>query len=105
MRQPQALRERLGNQGRLIVSALSLALVVEGNRHNDIGRESVALAAYYFSKPLREPDTQRFDLIELQQKNRPDEGTLINREAAGPIKAIGLVLASRAEPRLPFFLL
>lgn len=105
MRQAQTLRERLGNEGRLIVSALSFALAVEGHRHNDVDGESVGLATYYFSQPLREPGTQRFDLLELQQENRPDERTLINCEAAGAIKAIGFVLASRAEPRLTFPLL
>lgn len=72
MSQAQAFRERPGNQGRLIESSLSFALAVERHRHNDIGRESAALAAHYFNKPLRKPGTQRLNLLKLQQENRPD---------------------------------
>lgn len=67
MGQSQALRKGLGNQGYLIVSALSLSLAVEGNWHNYIGSEFVVLAAYDFSKPLGKPGTQGLHLLELQQ--------------------------------------
>jgi hypothetical protein len=45
VRNAQALRERPGNQGGLMVSAPSLALAVERHGHNNIGCEPVALAA------------------------------------------------------------
>ena len=102
VRQAQALRKGPGNQGCLVVSALSLALAVEGNRHDDVDRESVALAAHDFRKLFSKPATQRLDLLELEQENCPDQWSLIDREAAGAIKAVCLVLTSGAEP-LSFF--
>lgn len=103
MRQPQAFRKGLGNQGRLIVSAFSLTLAVEGHRHDDIGRVSVTLTSNYVRKPLRKPRTQRLDLLELQQENRAYQRSLIDREAASAIKCISFVLAGETEPRPPFF--
>ena len=97
MRQAQTLRKGLGNEGRLIVSALSLALTVERNRDDDIACEPVVLATYDFSKLLRKPGAQRLDLLKLQQKDCPDERSLINREAACAIEAVCLVLTSGAE--------
>lgn len=66
MRQAQALGERLGNEGCLIVSAFSLALPVEGYGHDNIGSESLGLARHHFDKPVCEPATKGFDLFELQ---------------------------------------
>ena len=105
MEQAQTFGKGLGNQCRLIVSAFPLALLVERNGHDDIGRESVALRLDNFQEPLRKPPTQRLDLLELQQENGPNQRSLINREAANAIKAVGFVLARGTKPGLLFLLL
>ena len=51
--------------------------------------------------------SQRLDWLELQQENRPNQRSLIDDRlrSCARLKAIGLVLASGTELRLPFFLL
>lgn len=103
MGQPQALRKGLGNEGRLIVSALSFALPVERDRDDNIGGEILRVASRNFGEPLSEPATERLDLLEFQQENRPDQRSLIDCEAAGAIKAVCFVLASGTERVLSLF--
>ncbi len=67
MRKPQAFREGLGNQRRLVVSTLPFALPVEWHRYDYVGGELFSLAFRESRQLLCKPNTQRLDLLEFQQ--------------------------------------
>jgi hypothetical protein len=52
-------------------------------------------------QPLREPGTERLDLLEFQQKNGLDQRAFVCRKAPRAVESVGFVLARLAQQVLP----
>jgi len=96
-RHPQSFREGLGDQLRLIVSALTKARRVQRHGNHYINSLKLRVEDNAFMQTRSKPVAQGSHRFILQHRNCPDHRVIVHSEAAGKIETIDSLPAQMAK--------
>ena len=103
VRQAEQFGEGLGDEGGLVVAALTFTLAMERDGDDDVGLEGGAFAVREVGKDAGEKEAERLDVFEFQQQDGADYFAAVERPASGAVEgkgAIFFIAATDAESRV-----
>jgi len=91
------LRDGPGDQLRLVVPALAMAVAMQRNRYDYVNALLSPLPENHFRQSIAEPIRERNHLLVLQQEDYFRKSTIVNRKAARLIERIEVGSAQPAK--------